>query len=155
MRKLHSDEFWQYSLDRYKDDEIQRLCLMLQDEWQLNVNVLLLCCYLNHKKWLLKSEQFSTLMTQIQRSEDALVTHRNKRRLAKNQAPEHYKELLEEELNLEKVQQNQIVETANILEPKPESGNNLFEYAKSSQKPLTKGLSDQLKKLYLCVTKDT
>ena len=33
--------FWQFSLDAYQRDGVQPACLSLQDDWGLDVNVLL------------------------------------------------------------------------------------------------------------------
>jgi len=41
-----ADEFWAFSLDLYAQPGVAAACLRLQDEQGLDVNVLLLCCWL-------------------------------------------------------------------------------------------------------------
>jgi uncharacterized protein (TIGR02444 family) len=41
-----ADEFWAFSLDLYARPGVAAACLKLQDEQGLDVNVLLLCCWL-------------------------------------------------------------------------------------------------------------
>ena len=40
------NEFWRHSLRLYKQPEVERLCLSLQDEFGLDVNVVLFCHWL-------------------------------------------------------------------------------------------------------------
>jgi uncharacterized protein (TIGR02444 family) len=41
-----ADEFWAFSLDVYARPGVAAACLRLQDELELDVNLLLLCCWL-------------------------------------------------------------------------------------------------------------
>jgi len=41
-----ADEFWAFSLDLYAHPDVAAACLRLQDEQGLDVNLLLLCCWL-------------------------------------------------------------------------------------------------------------
>ena len=48
MEQLNLDnEFWRFSLEVYQDEEVQRLCLSLQDDYGLDVNVVLFCLWLS------------------------------------------------------------------------------------------------------------
>ncbi len=45
-REAVADEFWAFSLDLYAHPDVAAACLRLQDERGLDVNLLLLCCWL-------------------------------------------------------------------------------------------------------------
>lgn len=46
MIELDPDFFWNFSLDAYARPGVARLCLTLQDDHGLDVNVLLFCCWI-------------------------------------------------------------------------------------------------------------
>lgn len=48
MNKSNGD-FWRFSLQLYAQPQVADLCVQLQDTYQLNVNMLLWCCWLEQK----------------------------------------------------------------------------------------------------------
>lgn len=46
--------FWQYSLSLYRRPEIQECCLAAQDQYGMDVNLLLFCCWLAEQKRILE-----------------------------------------------------------------------------------------------------
>lgn len=45
-QSLASHPFWDFSLRFYANEAVQQICLVLQDHYHLNVNVVLFCCWL-------------------------------------------------------------------------------------------------------------
>ena len=56
--------FWAFSLELYADGEVETACLALQDEFGLDVNLLLLCCWLGRHGVLLDPKGLQTLRDQ-------------------------------------------------------------------------------------------
>lgn len=116
---ISADEFWQFSLQFYGLDDNQTLLLWLQDKAGLNVNLVLLLFYLQTKSVYISFNKFSHLKD-INKNLDSLTSnYREKRRelkadnIAKGM-PDYrsisYQELLKQELDLEKQQQNNLLQ---------------------------------------------
>lgn len=59
---FRSHPFWEFSLKVYADDSVKKACLDLQDQFALNVNILLYCAWLAADKGILLNEQaFNTI----------------------------------------------------------------------------------------------
>ena len=56
--------FWTFSLEIYGDPEVEKSCLALQEEFALDVNLLLLCCWLGRHGVLLDPKGLQTLRDQ-------------------------------------------------------------------------------------------
>lgn len=149
---LHSHEFWQFSLEVYARSGVQSCCLTLQDDWLLNVNILLLCCYLEEKRLACSIKQFEQLTQSISETDQALKVHRKKRRAAKDQDKSLYQQLLKVELDLEKQQQTQLIEKVNGFEL-GEGSDNLKAYVNSQMNTgMEKTLENQLQQLRTLVS---
>ena len=59
------NEFWRHSLRIYKQEGVEGLCLTLQDEFGLDVNVVLFCHWLGVSGLALSSEQLEDLFEQV------------------------------------------------------------------------------------------
>ena len=113
MSKLTCDTFWQFACDIYSKNGVQPLLLELQDEQQKNVNVCLLLLFLDSLKLQLTPTQFSALDNAAALSDAQLL---NPHRLTRKNLKTHHahrtdyavirKQLLENELALEKLQQS-------------------------------------------------
>lgn len=106
---LFADQYWHFSLALYKKGEVAKKCLLLQDEFQCNVNILLFCCFVRHKELPFSYNSIKNIELAIKQSEQQLYAHRLKRIAAKQNAP-LYQALKDQELALERQQQKMIVE---------------------------------------------
>lgn len=144
---LCRDEFWKFSFEVYARPGVQNYCLTLQDDWQLNVNILLLCCYIEEKGLACSIEQLEELTEYINETDQALIAHRKKRRAAKNEDSPLYQQLLKVELEMEKQQQARLIEKVNSFELN-EGSDNLTTYGLSQTKmSMEKTLENQLQQL--------
>lgn len=85
----------------------QALCLSLQDEYQVNVNLLLLAIWLDTQDYLLNLQDWTQLQDETYQWEDrVLLPYRKLRKLSKNcLAIEEYQQMLDVELMLERKSQ--------------------------------------------------
>ena len=101
--------FWDYSLKVYALTEVKDLCLDLQNRYGFNVNLLLLCGYLERKSLGLSSVDINKLQQDIAQIDRQTQLIRNKRVAVKKSEPKQYQQLLKNELELEKLQQQQLI----------------------------------------------
>lgn len=59
------EQFWQFSLDVYQQQQLQDKLLTLQNQHGINVNLTLLCLFLNSKGLYLQTKQFEQLHQQL------------------------------------------------------------------------------------------
>lgn len=130
---LQADTFWQYSLRVYGQQRIKNQCLLLQNEYSLNVNMVLLCGFLNEQQFFVGAEVLKTLSLQIENIDQQLRTLRIKRIACKTQQPELYKTLLSQELILEKHQQTTLIAALNDVSANDSnSGSEFVEQSKDN-----------------------
>ena len=112
---ITADKFWQFSLQLYP--QVKALCLQWQDELGVNVNLLLLLCYLEQQQLSLSAPELQQLAAQLN-SFSAQFT-RPLRALRKNTAiaavtPAQQQTLkqalLQAELELEKLEQQLLLQ---------------------------------------------
>lgn len=91
--------------------EQQALCLKLQDEYGVNVNLLLLSIWLDSRNHLLSTETWQQLSAQIDCWEQRMLQpYRRLRKLSKNHlAKDEYQQMLAVELMLERKEQGLIL----------------------------------------------
>lgn len=89
----------------------QALCLSLQDEHQLNVNLLLLSIWLDGQDYLLSLQDWTQLHQETMHWEErVLLPYRKLRKLSKNSlVTEEYQQMLDVELMLERKSQGRIL----------------------------------------------
>lgn len=115
MATLNEDAFWRFSIDLYSREPIKQACLAMQDQFNLNVNVTLLCCWLDSLQMKLDKPQLDELLNAIKDSDAELKQHRQLRMASKNR-PDSYAQLLREELELERVQQRTLIKALNSMD---------------------------------------
>ncbi len=125
---LTQKEFWQFSLDYYSKADIQQAALQLQDQYEVNINLLILLYWADQQELRLPLKHLELAITQHQAS---LEKCRGIRRNLKTKVPrEDYQAILNLELELEKLQQNDLI--AALAKYKPKSGtDNLKDYLNS------------------------
>ncbi|AQS40126.1 TIGR02444 family protein [Shewanella psychrophila] len=89
----------------------QALCLELQDNHQLNVNLLLLSLWLDKQDYLLSAQDWTHLQSETHQWEErVLLPYRKLRKLSKNSlASDEYQQMLNVELMLERKSQGLIL----------------------------------------------
>lgn len=110
--ELTAQQFWQFSCRSYEYQDTAAHALALQDNHGVNVNMLLFLCWCLRHRVVLNLHQFGQLKQAASDTESALTAHRQKRR---NGHPDKggdettYAELKQQELHLEREQQQAIV----------------------------------------------
>ena len=122
----------------------QALCLELQDNHQLNVNLLLLSLWLDKQDYLLSTQDWSQLQSETHQWEErVLLPYRKLRKLSKNSlASDEYQQMLDVELMLERKSQRLILHKLKQLSPSGASSNlgsylSLFNLNKADYPSLT------------------
>ena len=119
--QLQEQQFWDFSLRLYSQSSVMETCLCLQDEYQLNVNMVLFCCFAHHLSLPLNRPFITALHQAAERTDAHIVAHRQQRKQYKQRAainqgemfdPAHYQLLKQQELALEKQQQSHLIDAA-------------------------------------------
>jgi len=107
--QLTASELWQYSLVHYS--KVDDLLLELQEQYQLNINLFLLCGYAQQQGCAIDEMQLANLLAQCQQWQDQLISpfRALRRSLKANISQDDYQAMLTMELALEKQQQHQLV----------------------------------------------
>jgi len=106
-------QLWQFSLALYP--KVQRLCLHWQDTLKININLLLLLCYLEQQHCSINSGQIHTLSEQLNAFSQRFTQPLRQLRRQTTSAPTLLQAqlkhtLLNAELALEKLEQQLLVE---------------------------------------------
>lgn len=122
---IRLDDLWQYSLETYAKPNVSEMCLSLQNQCDINVNLLLLTSYLDTLGLFLDDSQWARLDQHILKINNSLKVLRQARTLIKELNSEVYDKLLLAELDLEKQTQQQLVDEVNVsgLAPREETNN--------------------------------
>lgn len=120
--KISADELWQFSLALYP--KVKSACLSLQDNFGANVNLLLLLCLLQQRQLSLSSAQLQQLSAIVQRFSTqftqplrALRKQSSNDLLSAAQQQQLKQSLLQSELELEKLEQQLLVQHCPPLNP--------------------------------------
>lgn len=111
--KLTPTLFWQHSLQIYAQPGVARACLALQDDYQVNVNLLLFYHWCFTVKQPVSQALCNALDEAIAATDPVIQNHRIKRRAAKGSSD--YEAFKEQELELEAAQQAELVTTYNKI----------------------------------------
>ncbi|AOT06504.1 TIGR02444 family protein [Pseudoalteromonas luteoviolacea] len=134
---LSREHFWQYACDVYRSEQVQQVLLECQDLHGKNVNLCLFLDYLSTLSIQLNTQQLQSLMRCVEHADKTILQpYRATRQQVKSQHhtypdyPSLRKSLLATELELEKLQQYLLIETANhlCLKHDMQSANNLTLY---------------------------
>lgn len=106
---LSAPELWQYSLSHYP--KVATLLIELQDSYQLNVNLFLLCGYAQQQGCAIDELQLANLAAQCDDWQQQLINpfRALRRSLKASLSSDQYQSMLTMELELEKQQQQQLV----------------------------------------------
>ena len=120
--KKHSDDdFWHYALQLYKQPNVSEQCLILQDKYDLNINLVLLCCFLGSTQTTIKKvlpALSNNRLLQDWQSQSTAAIRTVRRRVKESFAgvagqPSFYQQLLAVELSAEKIEQSLMLDIAN------------------------------------------
>jgi uncharacterized protein (TIGR02444 family) len=107
---LDADSLWLFSQRFYQEPSVELVCLTLQDDYQVNINLLIFLVYCDDAACI---PQLEPLLCSLKRSERALKRYRQMRKRVKDRLqPQHYDILLKHELVLERRQQSSLLESA-------------------------------------------
>lgn len=138
-------DFWAFSLKVYPD--WQQSLLSLQDDYDLNINLLLLCVYLQQRNQQLNNQQLSALISICDQTKPLLMSHREVRRAARGVNEQIYSQLKQAELELEKQQQRALIDMANSMQFTPHHEPNVLSYVRLMQLADSKTLRSLVNKL--------
>ena len=155
---VQTDDFWQFAVTIYALEPVKQCCLDLQNEHDANVNLILLCIYLDRHNCQLSAGQIDQLQRSIEQSNEALKTHRSQRQaLKKSKALDQealmlaYQTALSEELELEREQQyilvtclNQIILSDQALEASTKTPISSEKSLSNTKRYLTDVLASQI-----------
>lgn len=105
--ELTPELFWQHSLQHYAQPGVADACLALQDNYQVNVNLLLFYHWCFTVNQTLPQSLRKALDEAVARTDPAIKNHRIRRREAKGSSD--YEVLKQQELELEAAQQAELV----------------------------------------------
>lgn len=125
---MQADVFWQFSLSRYGEPGVKEACLRLQDQYGLNVNMLLLCDFLYARQLSVSSEEMSELVRASVPTDETLAALRRHRKTLKLTDPEKYKLALEDELQVEKQQQTDLINALDNCVPHSSDSHPIYLY---------------------------
>ncbi|MGX9461216.1 TIGR02444 family protein [Shewanella sp. A14] len=118
-RSLHQHMFshtiWHHCEQSYSVNPL--FYIDLQDNYQVNVNILLLAEYLDQQHYVLTQQQWEILTLVIEQWEDkVLQPYRRLRQMAKaHLADDEYQKMLDVELMMERKSQNMLLQKLNLL----------------------------------------
>lgn len=126
---IQVEDLWQFSLETYAKTGVSELCLLLQNEFDINVNLLLLTTYLDEQALSLDDSQWPKLEACIFKINNSLKVLRQARTLINEINIEVYDKVLIAELELEKQTQQILVNQLNSVTICPNQvASNLFRF---------------------------
>lgn len=129
MHRPSAQALWAFSEQRYK--EHMHSFLRLQDEFGLNVNLLLLCLYLDERGYALCQQALASLCLALDDTETLLKPLRALRRKTKTLDSQAYACLKQAELALEARQQQDLIAAIPAVGGTQMAENNLLAYCQT------------------------
>ncbi|MCF6437549.1 TIGR02444 family protein [Pseudoalteromonas sp. MMG022] len=126
MKQLSEQAFWEFSCQLYQQGNTQNTLLMLQNERQKNINLCLLLLYLEKLQLQISEPDIAHLTVLCQQLDTLLLApHRAIRANLKQSYSQHAhyqtlrKQLLQSELQLERLQQAELLRLTQQLSLQP------------------------------------
>lgn len=111
---LLDNSFWQFSLGVYQDENVKEACLLFQNREGVNVNLLLLCCWLSYAVERISENEFEAACQSVTEWQSLVTQNLRKiRQHLKTMFPnewieQFYQQLLANELSSESYQQHSL-----------------------------------------------
>lgn len=80
-----TSELWNYSTQIWTLPEVEEFCLILQDNYDANVNILLYCCWIGDKNLSLNDDDLQTIIDTVQPWQTIIKPLRDSRKMMKQQ----------------------------------------------------------------------
>lgn len=150
--QLTAEQYWAFACQQYPKH--QHVLLQMQDDCACNINLLLLCWWLDSHSLQLSVNQWRLLANTVSDNEKKLLTMRAQRRQAKGVDTELYSDLLKQELTLEKDQQALIIKQLERWLPLHSGRDNMHFYAQTftNNEVILQQLSELNKRYYEVTT---
>lgn len=132
------DKFWQFSLDIYGQDGVKECCLSLQNDHGTDVNLLLLCLWLDNQNISISAECFKDLMDISDHWQLQVLAPLRTNRSVLEKNTTDYEAALALELATEKKEQKALIEQVNraeVLSGDPTCSKNMNCHAYANAKP--------------------
>lgn len=108
------EKLWQFGLQYYSINQIKEACLIFQNRYKGNINLLILLRLLDEENTSFDITEWPKLHQALQRTEKMIQHYRQLRRKLKSVVSDAlYRETLEFELQLEKQQQSDLIDCVN------------------------------------------
>ncbi|NYT67602.1 TIGR02444 family protein [Pusillimonas noertemannii] len=152
------DELWEFSLSTYKMQGVSTACLRLQDEYDLDVNVLLLCLFAGSRGHTLSVQDFTLIETRVSPWRKSIIqvlraarrSLKSERRSSGKIIEDLYTDVLATELKAEQYEQYLIASTVAISKGASDASiisHNLVGYLRASGTPAKEDILFDLAKL--------
>lgn len=103
-------DFWDYAVHTYSLHGVQDACLYVQDNYGMDVNMLLLCSWLDKQKVSLTKDGLHALHAASQHWQNTVLHPFRAKRRALNKKTDAYRAHLKQELLLEKDEQQALLQ---------------------------------------------
>jgi len=80
-----NSEFWNYSSQIWKLPDVENICLELQNNYDINVNLILYCCWVGDKNLNLNDDDLQILLDTIQPWQTMIKPLRDSRKMMQQQ----------------------------------------------------------------------
>ncbi|WP_051216118.1 TIGR02444 family protein [Ferrimonas futtsuensis] len=122
---ISHESLWQFGDKIWQQEQARQICLLMQDQYSIDPNLLLLAILMEHEHMFLDGARFTTLRKAKDEWEERMVgPYRQLRKLAKTSLPEDsYRQMLEVELVMEKRSQRLMVKALQHLKVEAEGDN--------------------------------
>jgi len=80
-----NSELWNYSTQTWTLPEVELTCLEMQNDYDININILLYCCWVGDKSLLLNDDDMQTLLDTVQPWQIIIKPLRDSRKMMQQQ----------------------------------------------------------------------
>lgn len=133
--------FWQFSIGLYANRGVKDYCLSLQNEHAVDINLLLLCRWLDEEGYALSTKTLCKLIDLSGHWQHSILAPLRANRTALAKDTEAYASALEAELAMEAKEQQALIDLVNLTEilrktSLPHDDSNCLAYAAAAQFPI-------------------
>ncbi len=124
------ETFWQFSGEAYGEPDVAEACLEAQDNFGADVNVILLCLWMDTRGMRMQGDDWANLLRTSQAwQRDTLAPQREKRRALKGKPD--YEAAKRQELALERQAQAALLESLEEMPIRHKAADSLMHYFES------------------------